>query len=41
MRLVTGRSGRAAGKGSPIFTWADSVCADFRAGTLASAQRQS
>ncbi len=41
MRLVKGRPGRGAGKGAPVFTWADSVCGDFRAAAMLSVQRQS
>ncbi|HSW02446.1 MAG TPA: hypothetical protein VLI39_19940 [Sedimentisphaerales bacterium] len=30
MRLVSGRVARPAEKGSPVFTWADSLCDDYR-----------
>jgi len=41
MRLVKGRSGRGMGKGTPIFTWADSVCGDYRARAMFATPRQS
>lgn len=30
LRLVNGKAGRNVGKGSPVFTWADSLCDDYR-----------
>jgi len=39
MRLVNGRFACHVAKGSPVFTWADSLCDDYRPKQAAPARR--